>query len=188
MALHEQSLGASDEWYTPPGIFEALCCSFDMDVASPGREVTPWIPAATFVTRDSLHEPWRGFVWMNPPFGARNGLAPWLDKFFQHGNGIGLVPDRTSAPWWQRFAPMADLLLFVSPKIRFLDANGQPGMSPAQGTSLLGCGTLAIDALRQAHANGLGNSSLLCDRRRTVCDLSNRAQSLNCTGKSHDIA
>jgi hypothetical protein len=47
---------------------------------------------------------------MNPPFGPRNGIVPWLEKFFAHGNGIALVPDRTSAPWWQRFAPKAAVI------------------------------------------------------------------------------
>jgi hypothetical protein len=94
MALHEQSVGATDEWYTPPHVFAALGHSFDMDVASPGRLVTPWIPAVTFLTANALSFAWAGFVWMNPPFGARNGLVPWLEKFFAHHNGIALVPER----------------------------------------------------------------------------------------------
>ena len=156
MALHEQCVGATDEWYTPPHVFNALRCSFDMDVASPGRDVTPWIPAVTFLTANALTFAWTGFVWMNPPFGARNGLVPWLAKFFDHGNGIALVPDRTSAPWWQDFVPRADLVLFVSPKLKFLDAARQPGTSPAQGTCLLGAGRRSLEPLHRAAAEGLG--------------------------------
>lgn len=156
MALHEQCLGATDEWYTPPHVFRALRHSFDMDVASPGRHVTPWIPAHTFIQANSLETEWSGYVWMNPPFGGRNALIPWLDKFFAHGSGIALVPDRTSAPWWQQFAPRADLALFVAPKIKFIGADGQPGKSPAQGTCLFGIGKRAIEPLRRAHAEGLG--------------------------------
>jgi hypothetical protein len=37
MALHELSVGATDEWYTPRCIFTVLGCTFDVDVASPGR-------------------------------------------------------------------------------------------------------------------------------------------------------
>src|ERR1044072_6617982 len=104
MALHEQSVGATDEWYTPPHVFDALGCSVDVDAARPGAAVVPWIPAAAHITTNSLTSPcWRGFVWMTPPLGARNGLVPWLERFFQHGNGIALVPDRTSAPWWQKY-------------------------------------------------------------------------------------
>lgn len=154
MALHEQCTGATDEWYTPPHVFEALQCVFDMDVASPGSDVAPWIPADTFILRGSLEVDWYGMVWMNPPFGGRNGLVPWLDKFFAHGNGIALVPDRTSAPWWQQYVPRADLALFVTPKIKFIGADGKPGKSPAQGTTLMAVGVRASEVLAGAASLG----------------------------------
>jgi hypothetical protein len=156
MALHEQCVGKTDEWYTPQHVFDALGCRFDMDVASPGHSVTPWIPADKFILHDSLNEQWNGFIWMNPPFGGRNGIIPWLDKFFSHGNGIALTPDRTSAPWWPRFAAKADAILFVSPKLKFIGEDGRPGTSPAQGTTLMATGPHAVDALRRAATNRLG--------------------------------
>lgn len=155
MALHEQSVGLSDEWYTPPHVFDALGCSFDMDVATLPEGI-PWIPAAHWWSGGSLERTWLGFVWMNPPFGARNGIVPWLAKFFTHGDGIALTPDRTSAPWWQEFAPKANLILFVSPKLKFIGTDGKPGNSPAQGTCLMGAGHHSIEPLRRAQAKGLG--------------------------------
>lgn len=183
MGTHEQCLGATDEWYTPPEVFAALGCSqeicpkcagygafysicecgtgraplFDLDVSSPGHGVTPWLPAKEFYTSEGLAKPWAGFVWMNPPFGGRNGLVPWLQKFVEHGNGIALVPDRTSAPWWQEFDPQMDLTFFVSKKIKFIDGRTMKrGKSPAQGTTLWSMGTIGADALRQAEASGFG--------------------------------
>jgi hypothetical protein len=156
MALHEQCVGATDEWYTPPYVFKALGCQFDLDVAHPGEPYADWIPAHRVITADSLREPWSGFVWMNPPFGGRNGVAPWLDKFMAHGNGIALAPDRTSAPWWQQYAPRAGAVLFVAPKIKFIGRDGLPGRSPAQGTVLLGRGPKACAVLARAEAAGLG--------------------------------
>lgn len=156
MALHEQCVGATDEWYTPPHVFEALGTEFDTDVASPGQAVTPWIPAHHFITANSLGRQWSGYVWMNPPFGGRNGLVPWLEKFFWHGEGIALVPDRTSAPWWQQFAKEAKAVLFIAPKLKFIGADGKPGNSPAQGTCLFAAGEKAVDALSNAKAAGLG--------------------------------
>jgi len=156
MALHEQSVGRTDEWYTPESVFEAMCTHFDMDVASPGQGVTPWIPADTFITEDSLSCDWEGFVWMNAPFGGRNGLVPWLDKFFAHGNGVALTPDRTSAPWWQDYAPRADAILFVRKKLKFIGPDGQPGGSPAQGTTLMASGACGVNALQNAARAGLG--------------------------------
>lgn len=155
MALHEQSVGATDEWYTPPHVFAALGATFDTDVASPDPPPS-WIPAKSFLAHASLETRWSGFVWMNPPFGARNGLVPWLEKFFAHRNGIALVPDRTSAPWWQTYVPRADLVLFVSPKLKFIAPSGFPGVSPAQGTCLLACGTRATAALCRAADAKLG--------------------------------
>jgi len=157
MALHEQCLGATDEWYTPPHVFEAMGTQFDLDVASPGMNVTPWIPSWGFITDRSLERAWNGFVWMNPPFGGRGALEPWLEKFFAHSNGIALVPDRTSAPWWQKHAPRADLALFVARKIKFIGADGQPGNSPAQGTTLLAAGKRGVRALLDASGRGLGS-------------------------------
>lgn len=155
MALHEQSVGRTDEWYTPAHVFDALGTSFDVDVASPGAEIVPWIPAARHVTRRDAPD-WRGFVWMNPPFGARNGLLPWLDWFAEHGNGIALTPDRTSTPWWQWIARRAEAVLFVCPKLKFIGADGKPGRSPAQGTTLISIGERGCAALRRAAARDLG--------------------------------
>src|SRR4051794_13847592 len=112
MALHEQCVGATDEWYTPPHVFGAMGCSFNWDVASPGKRVTPWIPAVDFIERDSRAQTWSGFIGITPPFGGRNGIVPWLEKFFAHGDGIALTPDRTSAPWWRAYAPRAHFILF----------------------------------------------------------------------------
>jgi hypothetical protein len=156
MALHEQSIGASSEWYTPSYVFDALGCRFDLDAASPGQVITPWIPADEFITARSLETVWRGFAWLNAPFGRRNGLVPWLEKFEQHGDGVCLVPDRTSAPWWQRYVPRAELVLFVGKKIRFIGVDGQEGKSPAQGTCLYSFGLRGRVALEDAVRCGLG--------------------------------
>lgn len=144
MALHEQSVGKTDEWYTPQHVFDAMGVQFDFD------------PCPRMADFDGLAIPWHGFVWMNPPFGGRNGIVPWLERFMQHGDGVALCPDRTSAPWWQHFAAQADKILFVSPKLKFIGADGQLGRSPAQGTSLLAKGPRGIEALDNAHRNGLG--------------------------------
>lgn len=144
--------GATNEWYTPPYIFKALGERFDLDVAHPATR-DPITPCDCFLSGGSLHRPWFGFVWMNPPFGGRNGLVPWLDKFMAHGDGIALVPDRTSAPWWQAAATQADAILFVAGKIRFLRPDGTEGVSPSNGTCLMAKGDRAVAALQRS---GLG--------------------------------
>ena len=86
-----ESDGKSNEWFTPAYIFHALGCRFDLDVAHPEHGETS-VPCDDFIFSGSLEKPWTGFVWMNPPFGGRNGIKPWLDRFFEHGNGIALTP------------------------------------------------------------------------------------------------
>ncbi len=147
-----ENTGASDEWYTPRYVMDALDCHFDMDVASPRRATN--VPCNVRLSEGSLDQEWKGFVWMNPPFGGRNGLVPWLKKFFAHGNGIALVPDRTSAPWFQEFACKADCILFVSPKVKFERPDGTVGASPSNGTALLALSTKAIGALERASSLG----------------------------------
>jgi len=59
---------------------------------------------------DRLHQPWRGLVFMNPPFGGRNGHVPWLVKFLDHANGIAVVRSYTSSGWFhQHVVPRAEL-------------------------------------------------------------------------------
>jgi len=150
MAHWEPTTGASDEWYTPKYIFDALQETFDMDVAAP--ESGPLhVPARQWLWMSALSVNWKGFVWMNPPFGKRMGLVPWLDKFFRHGNGIALTPDRTSAPWWQDAARRADAMLIVNHKIKFERLDGTIGKSPGTGTTLFGVGEKAMTAFRNAN-------------------------------------
>ena len=80
MAEHEPSLGMSDEWFTPCSIFAALGLTFDLDPCSPWPG--HWVPARRIYTKedDGLAQPWQGLVFVNPPFGGRNGHVPWLRK------------------------------------------------------------------------------------------------------------
>lgn len=155
MSAWESSVGASDEWYTPKYIFDALTCRFDMDVAAP-FEGPPHVPCDGWLHDRGLERHWSGFVWMNPPFGGRNGIVPWLDKFFAHGNGIALTPDRTSAPWWQDAARKADAILFVNGKVKFIRPDGSLGKQPGNGTTLFSIGGEGFKALERAEKAGLG--------------------------------
>lgn len=159
MSMWEPSIGASDEWYTPAYIFEALGVNFDLDVAAPPQG-GPHVPADRWICENSLTTTWEGFVWMNPPFGGRNGLVPWLDKFFSHGYGIALTPDRTSAPWWQDAARQSDALLMIGGKVKFERPDGSVGKSPSTGTTLFASGQRAITAIMCANARGLGVSMM----------------------------
>jgi len=156
---HHAALGQSDEHYTPPEIFEALGCRFDLDPCQPeeGRAFLS-VPADRFFTPadDGLVQPWDGYVWLNPPFGGRNGVVPWLEKFAAHRNGIALVNALTSSGWFHQFAPRMDALLFPKGKTKFVRPDGSRGMSPANGVVLMAIGPAANFALARAARRGFG--------------------------------
>lgn len=153
MAEHEPCIGASDNWYTPPDIFDALGLRFDLDPCSPG--IGHWVPANKIYTKadDGLAQPWSGLVFMNPPFGGRNGHVPWLRKFIDHANGIAIVRAYTSAGWWHDHLHKVDALLFPRGKTKFIRPDGSVGGSPGHGVVLIGMGLIAVEALR---TSGLG--------------------------------
>lgn len=152
---HEKA-GKCNEWYTPSYIFSSLACRFDLDVASPIDKQFCNVPADLFITKDSLSKKWDGFVWMNPPFGNQKNKFLWISKFIKHGNGIALMPDRTSTSWWQMFASKSDAVLFVDKKIKFIRADGVIGEKPSTGTTLFAIGKKAVEALNNAEISGLG--------------------------------
>ena len=153
MAEHENSVGESDEWYTPPEIFKALGLRFDLDPCSPGPG--HWVPADRIYTEadNGLVQPWFGLVFMNPPYGGRNGHVPWLVKFLDHGNGIAIVRSYTSSGWWHRHMHRAEVLLWPKGKTQFIRPDGSIGKAPGHGVVLIGMGEECCQALEQS---GLG--------------------------------
>jgi len=151
MAEHENSIGESDEWYTPREIFDGLKLTFDLDPCSPGLHLCN-VPAVRCYTKidDGLAQPWSGLVFMNPPFGGRNGHIPWLTKFFDHGNGIAIVRSYTSSAWWHDHMHRAEALLWSRGKTKFIRPDGTVGTSPGHGIVLVGMGQPSINALRRS--------------------------------------
>ncbi len=151
-----ENFNENDEYYTPKYIFDALGCEFDMDVAAPVDLTYVSTPAKQFIHEDSLNFRWNGFVWMNPPYSGRNGKSVWLDKFAENNNGIALMPDRTSAPWWPVAAKKAYALLFVYEKIKFIKPDCTVEKSPGNGTTFFAHGEKGVNALYTAEHSGLG--------------------------------
>lgn len=157
--MNIQRPGVSDEWFTPPEVFDALDCTFDLDPSQPetGREHC-CVPTQRFFTKsdDGLTAPWAGFVWLNPPYGGRNGVVPWLKRFVEHGNGLVMVSALTSCGWFHQFAPVMDALLFPDGKTKFVRPDGTRAGTPNQGVVMMALGDRAIAALATAERNQFG--------------------------------
>lgn len=111
------------------------------------------MPADRVYTKqdDGMTQPWSGCVFMNPPFGGRNGHVPWLKRFLMHGDGIAIVRAYTSSRWFHDWAVQADALLFPRGKTKFIRPDGSIGKAPGHGVVLLGAGMSACVALKSSH-------------------------------------
>lgn len=151
---HESGGMKSVEWYTPPEVFEALGLQFDLDPCSPGAGKT-FVPARKHYTEaeDGLASPWHGCVFVNPPYSKHT--AAWMRKFAQHRNGVALVFSRTGARWFQEFLADADVICFISGRVRFFRGNttDRAGDNPGADSMLVGYGEKATRAILNS---GLG--------------------------------
>jgi hypothetical protein len=106
LAVHHSS--ESPEHYTPPAIVDLVAdClgAIDLDPCSNPEKT---IPAKRHYTSadDGLGKPWRGRVYMNPPYG--DGIEQWVAKLCQEheradgvSEAIALVPARPDTQWFK---------------------------------------------------------------------------------------
>ena len=109
-------------WLTPKWIVDALG-PFDMDPCVPDH--MPWSTATRMVTKaeDGLVVPWKGAVWLNPPYGRES--LPFLMKMASHRNGVALLFGRTDTRAWHQYVfPVCDSVLFMRGRISFYREDG----------------------------------------------------------------
>lgn len=149
VTVHERPVGATVEWYTPPSLFDALRLDFDLDPASPGAAVVPWVPAARHLTRaeDGLAHDWTGRVWLNPPYGR--DLPDFVWRMVKHGDGMLLVAARTETQWFQYAAKHAAVVTFLRDRLHFIRADGLQARS-SFASALLAYGNDCAAALWMA--------------------------------------
>lgn len=89
---------ASDEWYTPKWLFDALGLMFAIDVCSPADRAHVAVPTESWYTEedDGLAQEWKGLCWCNPPY---SDAEPWADKMIEHGDGLLLTHVPMNGEW-----------------------------------------------------------------------------------------
>jgi hypothetical protein len=119
-----QEVLGSDDYYTPPWVFEQMGIRFDLDVCAPPGGV-PWVPADRYFTMedDGLAQPWEGRVWMNCPYSAAH---QWVPRFVAHRHGVCLLPHAKSA-WHPAIWRAADAIVTPDQRVNFVGhrSNGE---------------------------------------------------------------
>lgn len=139
--IHTQpNQGATNSWLTPPEIPSALG-KFDLDPCCPFG--MPWRLAEKTFTEfeDGLWQPWKGRVWLNPPYGGE--LKRWIKRLAEHGNGIALVPARTEVEswFWPHIWEAASAVLFIRGRLYFHTVSGSLLGNAGHGSVLAAYGT-----------------------------------------------
>lgn len=122
---HQSASAETHTWLTPPFILEALG-SFDLDpCAAPLPR--PWPTATTMWTREdnSLQREWHGRVFLNPPYGARSQIGPWMRRMADHGHGTALIFARTeTATFFESVWNRATAIFFFKGRLHFMRHDG----------------------------------------------------------------
>lgn len=122
MGSHQGAKALKAEYLTPPEILKALG-KFDLDPCAP--IVRPWPMASSHYTiQDNGYTlPWKGRVWLNPPYGQETGK--WLERLKEHGAGTALIFARTETDAWVNHVwEQASAILFLRKRIRFYQTDG----------------------------------------------------------------
>ena len=138
IGAHQSPVNVNDEWLTPPEILAALG-EFDLD-PSACREPRPWPTAKQHYTifDNGLRKPWRGRVWLNPPYGGPSIVGPWMRRMADHGHGTALIFARTeTALFFETVWRSASACLFLEGRLFFCYADGRKARNNSGAPSVL---------------------------------------------------
>ena len=157
----ERTAKATDEWYTPKEIIDALG-HFDLDPCSAEHPLWPTAQTMWNKNDDGLSREWFGRVWLNPPY-SRPLVEEFLRMMSEHGNGIALMFNRCDSKMFQKYVfDAADGIMFLKHRIKFYRPDGTRGDSPGCGSVLIAYGEENMVALRRC---GLEGRICLMDKR-----------------------
>ena len=113
-------------WQTPRDLIDAILqaagrSEFDLDPCSPTSDGPVPATVRWTETDDGLARPWRGLVFVNPPYSR--ALPRWVAKCATEADAgavvVGLVPSRTDTRWWHdSVAGQADVIMLKG-RLRF---------------------------------------------------------------------
>lgn len=114
----------NNDWSTPDDLFAELNDVFHFDLDACASPENAKCPRYYTKDQDALKQPWRGTVWMNPPYGRE--IAAFMRKAYQESLAgatvVCLVPSRTDTDWWHRYAKRGQVT-YLRGRLKFGDAD-----------------------------------------------------------------
>lgn len=146
MSEEKKKLLKNDKLKTPQFLIDALgpidldpCAGIDTNIGIRNYSIERG--------DDGLKLPWNGFVYCNPPFSQKE---IWIEKMLLHDNGILILPERGSAPWFGPLAKETGYYFVMGKKINFI---GGPS-SNNLGSVLFPFGKAAIERIHESKLTG----------------------------------
>ena len=96
---------------------------------------------------DGLTTDCNGLVWCNPPFSKKE---IWAKKMIEHNNGIMILPERGSAPWFGELAIKSKCYFVMGKKINFEGGSSSNNL----GSVLFPFGDVAIERIKNSKLPG----------------------------------
>lgn len=128
----------SDEWSTPQEIVTELAAEFGpFDLDACARPETAKAPVFYTKADNALEQPWRGRVWLNPPY---SDPGPWLRKAVietltaRASVVVALIPACTDVGWFHDFVKDRAEVRLRRGRIKFIGWLGTPIGSPKTGS------------------------------------------------------
>ncbi|MDP1772736.1 MAG: DNA N-6-adenine-methyltransferase [Methylobacter sp.] len=140
------NLKNNDTLQTPKWVYTELGC-IDLD---PCAGIDTRIAATNWAIErgeNGLEREWFGFVYCNPPFSQKE---KWAQLMIKHGNGILILPERGSAPWFGPLAMAAGAYMVMGKKINFVGGQSSNNL----GSALFPFGDEARDRLLSSRLPG----------------------------------
>ena len=122
----------TDEWYTPAWVLDLarqILGGIDLDPAS-SPTAQRAVQAAAYFTQadDGYRQPWRGRVWLNPPFSEAERWARRLAAAYVDGDvttGLLLVNSAPGYNWYEQLVDAWPAIQFRK-RLAFTRADGRP--------------------------------------------------------------
>jgi DNA N-6-adenine-methyltransferase (Dam) len=136
---HVANNSGDDEWYTPSAYVVAarqVMGGIDLDPAS-CPEANATVQADAYFTKvdDGLARPWKGRVWLNPPYGLIERFCTQLGQEYQRGavtEACALTNNASETSWFQGLMAVASAACFPRGRVRFWHPTKETA-SPLQG-------------------------------------------------------